>query len=52
MYCELVQLNKVYKCNQFTIIRPKVFDDMIVFHIDRDLANKKGADPVKICINL
>lgn len=42
MFAEIVQLNKLFKTNDFTNIKPKLFESRVIFDIDQVKMAKKG----------
>ena len=42
MLSELVQLNKVFKSNEFTNLRPRVYNDMVIYVLQAPALDAKG----------
>ena len=42
MFAEIIQLNKMFKTNDFTRIKPKLHNSRVVFVIDQTKVIKKG----------
>ena len=40
MLAEIVQLNKVFKCNHYTYIRPKMHDDRLIYVLEQAVPKK------------